>query len=67
MPEKFAVDLPLEKIVCDENVDSEYARSLAEVDVSKFKPIVVIKHPKEGDIRGPRWTPSPRGRETQGA
>ena len=47
MPEKFAVDLPLEKIVCDENVDSEYARSLAVVDVSKFKPIVVIKHPKK--------------------
>ncbi len=45
MSESFAVDLPVEKIVCDENVDYDYVYRLAERDVSKFKPIVVIKHP----------------------
>lgn len=45
MPENFAVDLPVENIVCDENVDYEYVSRLAELDVSKLKPIVVIKHP----------------------
>jgi hypothetical protein len=45
MPEVYAVEIPVEQIVCDENVDDEYVRSLAEVDVSRLKPIVVIKHP----------------------
>jgi hypothetical protein len=45
IPEKYAVDLQVEKIVCDENVDDDYVQRLAERDVSKFKPIVVIKHP----------------------
>ena len=46
MPEKYAVDLPVDKIVCDENVDYEYVQKLAEVmDASKLTPIVVIKHP----------------------
>jgi hypothetical protein len=46
MPDKFAVDLPVDKIVCDENIDYEYVQKLAvEMDVSKLTPIVVIKHP----------------------
>ena len=45
MPDKYAVDLPVESIVCDENVDDDYVQRLAEMDVSKFTPIVVIKHP----------------------
>ena len=46
MPEKYAVDLPVDKIVCDENVDYEYVQKLAEVmNASKLTPIVVIKHP----------------------
>jgi hypothetical protein len=45
MPDKYAVELPIEKIVCDENVDDDYVQRLAEMDVSKLKPIVVIKHP----------------------
>ena len=47
MPDKFAVDLPIEKIICDEKIDSEYVKSLRKVDASKLKPIVVIKHPKQ--------------------
>jgi hypothetical protein len=45
MPEKFAVDIPVEKIVCDENVDDDYVQKLSEIDFEKVKPIVVIKHP----------------------
>ena len=46
MPDKFAVDLPIDKVVCDENIDYEYVQKLAgEMDASKLKPIVVIKHP----------------------
>ncbi|MGD0805787.1 MAG: ParB/RepB/Spo0J family partition protein [Candidatus Bathyarchaeia archaeon] len=45
-PDKYAVDLPIEKIVCDENIDDDYAQKLTEVDASKFTPIIVIKHPK---------------------
>ena len=45
MPEKYAVELPIEKIACDENVDTDYVQRLSEVDVSKFTPIIVIKHP----------------------
>ena len=44
-PEKYAINLPIDKIVCDENVDDEYVQKLAEMDVSKLAPIVVIKHP----------------------
>ena len=47
MPEKYAIDLLVDKIVSDENVDNEYARKLSELDVSKLTPIVVIKHPKK--------------------
>lgn len=48
MPDKFAVDLPIDKIVCDENIDYEYVQKLAgEMDASKLKPIVVIKHPNK--------------------
>jgi hypothetical protein len=46
-PEKFAVNLPLEKIVCDENVDYDYVQKIVEIDFSKIKPIVVIKHPEK--------------------
>jgi hypothetical protein len=28
MPDKFAVDLPIEEIVCDENIDYEYVQKL---------------------------------------
>ena len=46
MPNKFAVDLPVDKIVCDENIDYDYVRKLArKMDASKLTPIVVIKHP----------------------
>jgi hypothetical protein len=46
MPDKFAVDLPIDKIVCDDNIDYEYVQKLAgKMDASKLKPIVVIKHP----------------------
>ena len=46
MPNKFAVDLPLDKIVCDENIDYDYVKKLAKkMDASKLTPIVVIKHP----------------------
>jgi len=44
-PDKYAVDLHIEKIVCDENVDDDYVQRLAEMDLSKLKPIIVIKHP----------------------
>src|SRR4030043_677086 len=48
MPDKFAVDLPIDEIVCDENIDYEYVQKLAgEMDASKLKPIVVIKHPNK--------------------
>ena len=45
MSEKFAVELPVENIICDENVDYDYIHSIAEADVTKLKPIVVVKHP----------------------
>jgi hypothetical protein len=46
MPDRFAVDLPIDKIVCDENIDYEYVKKLAgKMDASKLTPIVVIKHP----------------------
>ena len=44
-PEKYAINLHVDKIVCDENVDDEYVQKLAEIDVLKLAPIVVIKHP----------------------
>ena len=47
MPDKYAVDLLVEEIVCDENIDNDYVRKLAEMDVSKLTPIVVIKHPNK--------------------
>ena len=43
-PDKYAVDLPVEKIVCDENIDNDYVQMLTEVDASEFTPIIVIKH-----------------------
>ena len=46
MPNKFAIDLPIDKIVSDENIDYEYVKKLAgKMDASKLTPIVVIKHP----------------------
>jgi hypothetical protein len=46
MPDRFAVDLPIDKIVCNENIDYEYVKKLAgKMDASKLTPIVVIKHP----------------------
>jgi len=44
-PDKYAVDLPIDKVVCDEDVDDDYVQRLAEMDLSKLKPIIVIKHP----------------------
>lgn len=46
MPNKFAIDLPIDKIVSDENIDYEYVKKLAvKMDASTLTPIVVIKHP----------------------
>jgi len=46
-PNKYAVDLQIEKIICDENIDDDYAQMLTEVDASKLTPIIVIKHPNK--------------------
>ena len=46
-PNKYAVELHMDEIVCDENIDIEYAESLAKHDVSKMTPIIVIKHPSK--------------------
>jgi hypothetical protein len=46
-PYKYAIDLPVAKIVCDENIDDDYVQKLTEADASKFTPIIVIKHPKK--------------------
>jgi len=47
MPEKYAVEIPIDKIVCDEKVDPDYVRHLdGKIDeVPSLKPIVVVKHP----------------------
>jgi hypothetical protein len=46
-PDEHVIVLPLEKITCDENIDEEYAKSLSELRVDEFTPIIVIKHPRK--------------------
>jgi len=46
LPEKYAIEIPIEKVVSDEKIDIEYVRSMV-VLCDEFKPIVVIKHPSE--------------------
>ena len=48
-PEKYAVDIPIHEIVCDEKVDPNYVRYLDEKidESSSMKPIVVVKHPRK--------------------
>ncbi len=46
-PDKYAIDIPVDKIVCDENIDNDYVQKLTEVDASEFTPIIVIKHPNK--------------------
>ena len=44
-PNKYAVDMPIEKIVSEEKVDEDHVQQLTTMDVSKIEPILVIKHP----------------------
>ena len=46
-PDEYTVVLPIDEIVCDNNVDFEYAENLSKYDVSKMTPIIVIKHPSK--------------------
>jgi hypothetical protein len=46
MPEKYAVELPLNVIVCDEKIDPDYVKHLmVKGSETLVKPIVVVKHP----------------------
>ncbi len=47
MPEKYAVEIPIEQIVCDDKIDPDYAQHLGEKfkETVSPKPIVVVKHP----------------------
>ncbi len=47
MPEKYAVDIPIDRIVCDEKVDPDYIQHLERkiTEAPSTKPIVVVKHP----------------------
>jgi len=48
-PERFAVELPVDSIVCDGKVDEGHVdRILGDLDdPARLKPIVVIKHPRQ--------------------
>ena len=48
-PEKFATELPVDRIVCDGKVDEGHVERILEDmdDPSTLKPIVVIKHPRQ--------------------
>jgi len=48
-PERHAVELPVDRIVCDGKVDEGHVERILEDcdDPSKLKPIVVIKHPRQ--------------------
>ena len=49
MPENYAVEIPISKIICNEKIDPDYIQHLLKrvTDVPLIKPIVVIKHPKK--------------------
>ena len=48
MPEKYAIELPLSEIVCDEKIDPDYVQHLMDKGgEAPAKPIVVVKHPKK--------------------
>jgi len=48
-PSKFAVELPVDRIVCDGKVDEGHVERILEDmdDPARLKPIVVIKHPRQ--------------------
>ena len=48
MPEKYAVELSISKIVCDDKIDPDYVKHLIDKgSETPIKPIVVVKHPKK--------------------
>ncbi len=49
LSEKYAVEIPMDQIICDEKVDHNYIHHLEEKidEVRSIKPIVVVKHPRE--------------------
>jgi hypothetical protein len=47
-PEKYAIEIPIDKIVSDEKIDEEYVKIISTSGtVSDMRPIVVIKHPNK--------------------
>ncbi len=45
-PEKYAIELTLSEIVCDEKIDPDYVQHLIDKkSETPTKPIVVVKHP----------------------
>ena len=57
-PDKYAIDIPVDKIVCDENIDNDYVQKLAEVNVIRVYTYHRHKAPQQRTLRGLRW-PSP--------
>jgi len=47
MPERYAVEIPITQIVCDEKVDPDYVKHLDESidEALSMRPIVVVRHP----------------------